>query len=260
MTDSDSDTYTVPTRDQRVFGAGLKRKRVRFVPAASTSPPTTDTTAVAAANSLPSGSSVANTYLSIVLPKQRDPTPPDTEAAAADPLSLTAQLTLPHSHPPSSLSRTRLGVALLARHGWDPDSRRGLGPESGPGGRLYPVKVVAKRDTVGLGVRRRGAESPEGAKGGGGNGGTEGGEKGGGGKGGGGREGGKAGGTERKRLDARETRLDQARRAREHKRLEEGFWRDEGVDAYLRALEEREASGVKTRGLRNAGGRRAREM
>lgn len=32
MSDSDGETYTIPLRDQRYFGAGLKRKRVQFVP------------------------------------------------------------------------------------------------------------------------------------------------------------------------------------------------------------------------------------
>ena len=33
MADSDEDYYEVPLRDQRYFGAGIKRRRVNFVPA-----------------------------------------------------------------------------------------------------------------------------------------------------------------------------------------------------------------------------------
>jgi len=57
---SDEDTYEIPLQDQRVFGAGIKRKRVQFVPSSSTpsSLPPTGTPA----------KSVSDFYLKLVLP------------------------------------------------------------------------------------------------------------------------------------------------------------------------------------------------
>lgn len=62
MANMDDDEYEIPLRDQRYFGAGIKRKRIQFVSstsqeAASTSLPTTPST------------SAADRYLSIVLKK-----------------------------------------------------------------------------------------------------------------------------------------------------------------------------------------------
>ncbi|RDL39990.1 uncharacterized protein BP5553_04330 [Venustampulla echinocandica] len=58
---SDEDTYEIPLQDQRVFGAGIKRKRVQFVPSTSTAPavPTSQT----------SGKSISDLYLKLVLPE-----------------------------------------------------------------------------------------------------------------------------------------------------------------------------------------------
>lgn len=59
---SDDDTYEIPLQDQRVFGAGIKRKRVKFVPSTSntiTSTPTGSTSA----------KSVSDLYLKLVLPE-----------------------------------------------------------------------------------------------------------------------------------------------------------------------------------------------
>jgi hypothetical protein len=58
---SDDDTYEIPLQDQRVFGAGIKRKRVKFVPsaAASSAPPI---------SSGASAKSVSDFYLKLVLP------------------------------------------------------------------------------------------------------------------------------------------------------------------------------------------------
>lgn len=57
----DDDTYEIPLQDQRVFGAGIKRKRVKFVPSSTPSTPLETTT---------SAKSVSNLYLSLVLPKE----------------------------------------------------------------------------------------------------------------------------------------------------------------------------------------------
>ncbi|KAF1814249.1 hypothetical protein P152DRAFT_512651 [Eremomyces bilateralis CBS 781.70] len=187
----DEETYTIPLKDQRIFGAGIKRKRVAFVPASaptSTQPP------------LPrsSGTDVAAKYLSIVLPETPSPssspalsagrtttdgTPRDTQSAppaaptvpASKPphhapeqicpacnqtvsstapnlhaASITHQISLPHSHPPSSLDRTRKGLHYLQSYGWDPDSRTGLGSRGE--GIVAPIRAREKRDTAGLGL------------------------------------------------------------------------------------------------------------
>lgn len=57
---SAEDTYEIPLQDQRVFGAGIKRKRVPFVP--SSSSPST------AAASNTSSKAVGDLYLKLVLP------------------------------------------------------------------------------------------------------------------------------------------------------------------------------------------------
>ena len=59
---SDDDTYEVPLQDQRIFGAGIKRQRVKFVPSSSSS-----TTSVAGSTL---GNSVSDLYLSLVLPQE----------------------------------------------------------------------------------------------------------------------------------------------------------------------------------------------
>jgi len=64
--------------------------------------------------------------------------------------SLAHQLCLPHSHPPSALDRSRMGLTYLSAYGWDPDSRRGLG--AGQQGIPYPVKARAKDDNLGVGM------------------------------------------------------------------------------------------------------------
>jgi hypothetical protein len=58
----DEDTYQIPLQDQRIFGAGIKRQRVRFVPSSSTSAtePLTET----------AGKSISDRYLSLVLSKE----------------------------------------------------------------------------------------------------------------------------------------------------------------------------------------------
>jgi G-patch domain len=173
MTEEDED-YFVPLQDQRVFGAGIKRKRVPFVPAQSEPPPPSPT-----APKLGLG----DRYLSIVLPRTPDisdgeqTTPPVPEIQKDEPptkdtvcpicslritsatsatkskaheSSLAHQVCLEHSHPPSHLDRAHVGLKYLSAYGWDPDARRGLGA-SGAGIRV-PIKSKIKNDTVGLGV------------------------------------------------------------------------------------------------------------
>lgn len=63
MADYEDDDYEIPLQDQRIFGAGIKRKRVKFVPSSSS-----------VSNTLPthaqSSKSTSDLYLSIVLPKK----------------------------------------------------------------------------------------------------------------------------------------------------------------------------------------------
>ncbi|KAI9751615.1 MAG: hypothetical protein M1815_001031 [Lichina confinis] len=176
------DEYTIPLQDQRVFGAGIKRKRVQFVPATSSS--TADTVSTPKASS--TGESVANFYESLVLaPSRADPSArvtddfmpvidkeshtPDTRKDDRQlcevchlPLSssgsqdgqhetsLAHQVCLEHSFPPSHLDPRNRGLQYLSSYGWDPNSRLGLGP-SGEG-RRFPVKTKVKKDTLGVGA------------------------------------------------------------------------------------------------------------
>lgn len=171
-----------PDGEQKIFGAaGMKRKRIDFVPAATT---------LAEVNAAPDGlRSVGDQYLSIVLKDdadtlpsevishERDPRPKedarsgdailcgicklplkstaDEAATAISPtthdLSLAHQVCVEHSYPPSHLDRRRHGLKYLSSYGWDPDARVGLGV-SGDGIRA-PIKAKAKNDTVGLGLK-----------------------------------------------------------------------------------------------------------
>ncbi|KAB8364839.1 hypothetical protein FH972_024702 [Carpinus fangiana] len=166
----------VPLQHQRTFGAGLKRKRINFVPEASPSDlkATRDDSAY-----------ISDMYLSIVLPREggNSSAPPSTTARPAPTLpeqeisppseeeelcpvcktalhqkgrsgpheaSLPHQLALKHSFPPSSLDRNRKGLTVMESYGWDPDSRLGLGAQSE--GRLYPVSAKSREDNRGVGA------------------------------------------------------------------------------------------------------------
>jgi len=192
--DDDDDEYEIPLRDQRYFGAGLKRKRVRFVPS-------TEQTQPVGSVSLPTtprASSAADRYLSIVLsqsntaervssapaaeqvtvvPSQaKEPDTPRKDAAtgetkpsdslycdlchrsiaanvsrAAHERSIAHQISLQHSFPPSHVDRERKGLAVLQDHGWDPDSRLGLGAKGE--GILQPIKAVDNPHKAGVGAR-----------------------------------------------------------------------------------------------------------
>ena len=174
------DEYIIPLNDQRVFGAGIKRKRVQFVPAA---PPDTLQPAPPAIHERNAG----DRYLSIVLPSESRKKNGSAHALTSSdestdaisqtlpvediicsvchlpigPLpstpsrphetSLVHQVCITNSHPPSHLDRTSHGLKYLSSYGWDPDSRLGLGAK-GEGIR-EPLKGKAKNDTVGLGVK-----------------------------------------------------------------------------------------------------------
>jgi hypothetical protein len=176
------DDYEIPLQDQRVFGAGIKRKRVHFVPA-TTSSSTPATPPAAPAQT----SSVGDRYLSIVLSRtstedERSASEPPPTTSSEDgaldtfapssssicgicslPLpstsdsttrpheaSLAHQVCLTHSHPPSHIDRWRVGLRYLKSQGWDPDSRLGLGAAGQ--GIQYPIKPKVKDDKLGIGV------------------------------------------------------------------------------------------------------------
>ena len=181
---ANDEDYFLPLTDQRVFGAGIKRRRVHFVPSGSLSSTTTT-------NDPPSeGQTAADAYLSIVLKDRHHGSSgaEDDNDAASTPLpqgaqceeglcplcylqqphaadnglmpttdsrrhesSIAHQVSLTHSHPPSHLDRTRPGLKYLSSYGWDPDARVGLGAEGREGIRA-PIKPKVKHDTVGLGV------------------------------------------------------------------------------------------------------------
>ncbi|KAE8147927.1 hypothetical protein BDV25DRAFT_168782 [Aspergillus avenaceus] len=175
--------YFLPPQDQRPFGAGIRRKPVPFVRSNDlTTTPTTRT------SSAPPSTSIANKYLSIVLPKEATSestqsestqlastgntpntgsTTPSQETSSSvkcevcnlpmevatgpHEASLAHQVCLAHSHPPSHLDRTRPGLRYLAAYGWDPDSRLGVGVPGREGIR-EPLKGRLKVDTIGLGA------------------------------------------------------------------------------------------------------------
>ncbi|OTA63630.1 hypothetical protein K449DRAFT_381355 [Hypoxylon sp. EC38] len=170
--------YDIPLQDKRPFGSGLKRKQVVFVPASSGNLNTTEES-----TSAKPSKSISDLYLSIVLPQETqtgqttsaegsettattpqiceicqlplDENPESSEKAKTGyrphEASIAHQVCLTHSHPPSALDRSRMGLNVLQSQGWDPDSRKGLGAEHQ--GIQYPIKVKQKNDTLGIGVK-----------------------------------------------------------------------------------------------------------
>lgn len=178
----DPDEYDddIPLQHKKPFGAGLKRKRsVAFVRASD--PELNTTASTIPQTQTPGTDSVADLYLNLVMKETKDkrpepalsepaeaPTPAAHQAAAPIPCpvcnvpldsatdlrkheaSIPHQVALSHSHPPSAIDRSRMGLSYLSSFGWDPDARRGLGAE-GQGIR-DPIRVRPKDDTLGLGV------------------------------------------------------------------------------------------------------------
>ncbi|KAF4629951.1 hypothetical protein G7Y89_g8188 [Cudoniella acicularis] len=102
MSMSDDDTYEIPLQDQRVFGAGIKRKRVHFVSAASTS------NASSVATTSKSAKAISDLYLKLVLPESPTGTedstlsqPPSTGVGPSE--SLDGQPFLSSSPSPSQV-------------------------------------------------------------------------------------------------------------------------------------------------------------
>ncbi|KAI6091414.1 hypothetical protein F4821DRAFT_255233 [Hypoxylon rubiginosum] len=163
--------YDIPLQDKRPFGSGLKRKRIAFVPASDGNLETTEEKAPAKPSQ-----SISDLYLSIVMPKEKEaeeakagttplvceicqlpldqvtePEGKPRSGARPHEASIAHQVCMAHSHPPSALDRSRMGLNILQTQGWDPDSRKGLGAEQQ--GMQYPIKVKPKNDTLGIGVK-----------------------------------------------------------------------------------------------------------
>lgn len=161
----------MPLHSKRAFGAGLHRRPIAFVPAKSGALATTSEPAAPA-------KSIADFYLDIVLGKDESSASTTTDAvpssicevcqlpveeengtqtsskktsARRHETSLAHQVCITHSHPPSALDRSRMGLSVLQSQGWNPDSRKGLGAIEQ--GIQFPVKAKEKRDNLGIGVK-----------------------------------------------------------------------------------------------------------
>ncbi|KAL8669412.1 MAG: hypothetical protein Q9168_006000 [Polycauliona sp. 1 TL-2023] len=223
MSSGDEDEYIIPLGDQHVFGAGVRRRKINFVPSKGDEQNS-------AFKSPAQG--VGDRYLSIVLKRpnvvtatevnenQEVSKPPNTknsiceicklpiktqdgsEVSKSHQTSLAHQSCLEHSHPPSHLDRTRQGLRYLSSYGWDPDARLGLGA-TGTGIRI-PIKPKPKNDTVGLGLVTS-TSSTRVAK------------------------------PAAKKLDAKKTRKMEERSKKEGEKLRNMFYEREEVGKYLRS-------------------------
>ncbi|CAM1511762.1 Fc.00g092750.m01.CDS01 [Cosmosporella sp. VM-42] len=157
----------IPLHHKRPFGTGLKRQRVEFVPAKE--PDVSSVTTATKPNTLigdlyagivlkdasASSESVAKDAPERSVEEESSICPvcalPVTDSSRPHEASLAHQVCLKHSHPPSALDRSRMGLRALQSQGWDPDARHGLGREGE--GMRYPIKVIAKEDTLGVGAK-----------------------------------------------------------------------------------------------------------
>lgn len=119
MPPDDDEDYFVPLEDQRVFGAGISRKRVQFVRSSDHELNTTRTSSAPTTPSSQTGSSIANKYLSIVLSQSKNqPTESSTSSAGIPTPNSTAETTAnsTQSAPPSpSSSSTQPHYTATAR-------------------------------------------------------------------------------------------------------------------------------------------------
>ena len=187
----DEDTYVIPLRDQRVFGAGVKRKRINFVPPA----PDTDEPTRSRVSS-----SVADRYLSTVIQQETvalalpNDAPIERSASFPEPRGDTSQQTfedslkeseklceickLPMTDPPpdprggslTTSHATSIAHQVCLKHSRPPShldrDRLGLqylaaygwdpNARNGLGttsqGIAAPIKAVQKNDTLGIGI------------------------------------------------------------------------------------------------------------
>lgn len=179
--------YDVPLEKKRPFGAGIKRKRVEFVRASDPDLRTTSDAGPPVSGSSVSdlylnlvlpGEKKAKTSGKVAAPEpptcavcnlplsEDEPTESlgrqngisdgsgsdkASTAKQRHEASIAHQVCLTHSHPPSALDRSRMGLTYLSSYGWDPDSRRGLGVTEQ--GVQFPLKPKQKDDTYGLGLQ-----------------------------------------------------------------------------------------------------------
>ncbi|KAK8118731.1 uncharacterized protein PG998_003357 [Apiospora kogelbergensis] len=159
----DDDEDDIRLEHKKPFSAGLRRKLIQFVPASTEEISSTEQSRPA---STPA-KSIQDIYLNIVMPpRDTASAPPESPEPhslcelcqlplgegeiAKHEISIAHQVCLEHSHPPSALDRSRMGLAVLQSQGWDPDARKGLGASQQ--GVQYPIKAKQKEDTLGIGV------------------------------------------------------------------------------------------------------------
>ncbi|KAK7956971.1 G-patch domain-containing protein [Apiospora aurea] len=164
LRDTDDGEDDIPLEHKKPFSAGLRRKLIQFVPASAEETASTEQNR---ATSTPA-KSIEDIYLNIVMPPRDTASAPpespashricelcqlpvDGGATASHETSIAHQVYLEHSHPPSALDRSRMGLAVLQSQGWDPDARKGLGVAQQ--GVQYPIKAKQKEDTLGIGVQ-----------------------------------------------------------------------------------------------------------
>lgn len=158
----DADISTRPFVEQPAYGRRLWQRPINFVPAGSQAPEI-------AASSKVNGRSIAEQYLAIVFPNGVPPPKTNTYPICGicnapikesddlkHYLSPNHQAALPKIHAPSGIDRTRLGLKLLQKHGFDVDARMGLGADGQ--GMLFPIIPKEKRDKLGLGVDKKAVE------------------------------------------------------------------------------------------------------
>ena len=173
MASEDEGEYIIPLKDQSVFGAGIKRNKINFVPPRGHEQSHAADSRIQGAGDrylsivLKKGSTASDSEMHKVqapsnlqnhdtaiceickLPLSNKDSEAEFESSKPHETSLAHQVCLEHSHTPSHLDRTRQGLKYLSSYGWDPDARLGLGA-TGTGIRI-PIKPKPKNDTVGLG-------------------------------------------------------------------------------------------------------------
>lgn len=156
----------IPLQHRKPFGSGLRRNEIKFVPASSE-----DQNVTKQAGGKTKGQSLSDLYLSmgLTMPHSAESQKAVKNEERANELceichmpirgatdgghheaSIAHQVCLTHSHPPSALDRSRLGLSVLESQGWDPDSRSGLG-FAGQGVQ-HPIKAKPKVGNLGIGV------------------------------------------------------------------------------------------------------------
>lgn len=185
----DDDFDDIPLHHKKPFGSGLRRNEIKFVPAGAVEGSLSSSSAntqgqsvrdfylgmVLTKKSQDDDHDKQETTFELCEvchmpiqtaepppppPQEEDNTTGRDEAAKAEgsrprrnhhhEASIAHQVCLNHSHPPSALDRTRMGLSVLAAQGWDPDARTGLGAAGQ--GVNHPIKVKPKDDHLGIGV------------------------------------------------------------------------------------------------------------